>query len=258
MELGIRGQRALVTGSSRGIGRAAALALAREGARVAICARGSEDLDRALAELHAISPGHVGVAVDLVEDGGPAKLLDALRDDFGMPEIVVHNLGATGGVRDPLPTVEQWRFLFRINFEVAAELNATFVPAMVERGYGRICAISSLAAFEVHGSIGYGAAKAALTAYTRGLGRTYAGTGLVVTAIVPGVVMTEGGHWEQNLRNDPAYVEQYVRERLPRGVFGTAEEVAAAVVFLCSQHAVPFIGSIVPLEGGQARSFFGQ
>jgi 3-oxoacyl-[acyl-carrier protein] reductase len=81
---------------------------------------------------------------------------------------------------------------------------------------------------------------------------------VVISAIVPGVVLTEGGHWDNNRRADPEYVERYLRERLPRGAFGTPEEVAAAVLFLCSRHAAPFIGSIVPLEGGQARSFFGQ
>jgi 3-oxoacyl-[acyl-carrier protein] reductase len=255
MELGIAGKRALVTGASRGIGQACARALAAEGAEVAICARGEADLTEALRELGGVDAGHRALALDLMDPNAPRRLVDWLGNT---PDIVVHSLGGTLGVRDALPTAEQWRNVFRLNVEVAAELNAAFLPVMAERGFGRICAISSLAAFEMHGSISYGVAKAALTAYTRGLGRTYADTGVVVTAVVPGVVLTEGGHWDNNRRNDPAYVEQYVRERLPRGMFGTPEEVAAAVVFLCSKNAAPFIGSIVPLEGGQARSFFGQ
>ena len=257
MDVGIAGRHALVTAASRGIGRACAQALAAEGARVSICARSRDDLDGALAELGGVGAGHRALGVDLMAADGPAQLLAWLAED-GLPDIVVHNLGGTLGVREPLPAPAQWRDVFRMNFEVAAELNAGLLPEMLSRGSGRICAISSLAAFEMHGSLAYGVAKAALTAYTRGLGRTYADSGVVITAVVPGVVLTEGGHWDQNRQRDPAYVEQYIKERLPRGMFGSPEEVAAAVIFLCSQHAAPFAGSIVPLEGGQARSFFGQ
>jgi len=257
VDLGIAGRRALVTAASRGIGRACALALAEAGARLAICARGEHDLATAMADLGGIEAGHRALAVDLSADDGPARLLEWLEPD-GWPEIVVHSLGGTLGVRELLPTNAQWRQVMRLNFEVAADLNAVFIPAMLERGGGRICAISSLAAFEMHGALAYGVAKAALTAYTRGLGRAYANTGVVVTAVVPGVVLTEGGHWEKNMQRDPDYVRQYIKERLPRGAFGSPEEVAAAVTFLCSRHAAPFVGSIVPLEGGQARSFFGQ
>jgi 3-oxoacyl-[acyl-carrier protein] reductase len=257
MDFGITGRRALVTAASRGIGRACALALAAEGAKLSICARGRADLDATLAALGGEDAGHRALAIDLASDGGPAMLLSWLAED-ALPDIAVHSLGGTLDVRDSLPTEHQWRSVFRLNFEVAAELNATLVPEMVRRRSGRICAISSLAAFEMHGSLAYGVAKAALTAYTRGLGRAYADTGVVISAVVPGVVLTEGGHWEQNRRRDPQYVENYIKERIPRGAFGSAEEVAAAVTFLCSRHAAPFIGSIVPLEGGQARSFFGQ
>ena len=257
MDFGISGRRALITGASRGIGRACALALAAEGARVVLCARASDALEETLAALGGAAAGHRALALDLMADDGPASVLAELIED-GAPDIVVHSLGGTLGVRDNLPTARQWRDVFHLNIEVAAELNATFLPQMAARGDGRICSISSLAAFEMHGSIAYGVAKAALTAYTRGIGRAYADTGVVISAVVPGVVLTEGGHWDTNRKADPEYVERYIAERLPRGAFGSPEEVAAAVTFLCSRHAAPFIGSIVPLEGGQARSFFGQ
>jgi len=257
VDLGIEGRLALITGASRGIGRACALALAAEGARVAICARGESDLAATLRDAGGTAAGHRALAVDLMAEDGPATLLAWLAED-ALPSIVVHSLGGTLGVRDNLPTARQWRDVFHLNVEVAAALNAALLPEMVKRGGGRVCSISSLSAFEMHGSLAYGVAKAALTAYIRGIGRAYANSGVVISAVVPGVVLTEGGHWDINRKNDPSYVEKYIAERLPRGMFGTPEEVAAAVVFLCSRHAGPFIGSIVPLEGGQARSYFGQ
>jgi NAD(P)-dependent dehydrogenase (short-subunit alcohol dehydrogenase family) len=255
MEMGLAGRRALITGGSRGIGRACARALAAEGVRLHLCARGSGDLDALMAELGS-GAGHRSYAIDLEAPDGPRRLLDALAGES--LDIVVHNVGGTLGVSDPLAPPEDWRRVWRLNCEIAMELNAGVIPGMVERKHGRIVALSSLAAFEHQGAIAYSIVKAALTAYVRGLGRTYAPDGLVVSAVVPGAVFSEGGHWDDVAKRDPAYFEQYIRERLPRGSFGTAEEVAWAVTFLCSRHAGPFVGSIVPLDGGQGRSFFGR
>lgn len=256
MDLGIAGRRALVTGASRGIGRACALALAAEGARVAVCARASSELDATLAALGA--GGHRAFAVDLMSDDGPATLLRSLAAGFGEPDIVVHNVGGTLGVRDPLSPIAEWRKVFRLNLEIAMELDAGIIPPMQARHDGRIVFISSLAAFEIQGAVPYSVAKAALTAYVRGIGRTYAPDGVVISAVVPGVVLSPGGPWDEATRRDPAYVEAYIKERIPRGRFGSPEEVASAVTYLASVHAAPFNGSIVPLEGGQGRSFFGQ
>jgi len=256
MELGLAGRTALVTGASRGIGRACALALAAEGVGLRICARGAGDLANVMRELGGTSSGHRSFALDLEAADGPQQLLDALGAE--PIDIVVHNVGGTHGIRDPLAPIGDWRRVWRLNCEIAMELNAGLIPAMVERKAGRVVVLSSLAAFEHQGALAYSVVKAALTAYVRGLGRTYAADGIVVSAVVPGVILSEGGHWDEVSKRDPAYFEQYIRERLPRGSFGSADEVAAAVTFLCSQHAAPFIGSIVPLDGGQGRSFFGR
>jgi 3-oxoacyl-[acyl-carrier protein] reductase len=90
------------------------------------------------------------------------------------------------------------------------------------------------------------------------MGRTYAAEGIVISAVVPGVVLSEGGSWDDLVQRDPAEAQRYLDERVPRGRFGSPEEVAEAVAFLAGRHAAPFTGSIVPLEGGQGRSFFGQ
>jgi NAD(P)-dependent dehydrogenase (short-subunit alcohol dehydrogenase family) len=258
MDLGLAGKRALVTGASRGIGLACARALSAEGVRVALCARGEADLIKALEGIGGRDAGHDCAAIDLTDAAGPQRALDWLDIARNPIDIVVHNLGGTLGVRDPLAPAAAWRDVWRMNIEVAVELNAALLPPMIERKSGRMVFVSSLTAFESHGALAHAVAKSALTAYVRGLGREYAKDRVVISAVVPGVIMSEGGHWENNLRNDPAYVEQYIRERLPRGEFGTPDEVAAAVTFLCSKHATPFMGSIVPLEGGQGRSYFGQ
>ena len=256
MELGIRGRNALVTGAGRGIGRACALALAREGASVTVCARSADQLAAVVDEMGGPAAGHRALAFDLVAEGGPEQLLAALGDS--RVELLVHNLGGTDGVRDAFAPIAAWRGVLRLNLEVAIELDRVLIPRMQERGDGRVVYLASLAAFEHQGSVPYSVAKAALTAYVRGIGRTVAPDGVVCSAVVPGVVLAPGGHWDEARKRDPSYADTYIKERLPRGAFGTPEEVAAAVAFLCSRQASAFHGSIVPLDGGQGRSFFGQ
>jgi 3-oxoacyl-[acyl-carrier protein] reductase len=258
MDLGITGRTAFVTGASRGIGAACARALAAEGARVAVCARDAGRLEELVAELGGAAAGHHALAADLAAPGAAGRAADWLAQTMGGVDIVVHNLGGTLGVRDPLAPAADWERVFHFNLGIAIDLNARLVPPMKARGYGRIVAISSLAAFEHQGSIAYSVAKAALTAYVRGMGRTYAPDGIVISAVVPGVVLSEGGSWHDLVQRDPAEAQRYLDERVPRGRFGSPEEVAQAVAFLAGRHADPFTGSIVPLEGGQGRSFFGQ
>jgi 3-oxoacyl-[acyl-carrier protein] reductase len=258
MELGLAGRTAFVTGASRGIGAACARALAAEGARVAVCARDGEHLGAVVAACGGSAAGHASFAVDLLEAGAPAACVAWLAGAFGDVDIVVHALGGTLGVREPLAPAADWERVFRFNLGVAIELNDALLPPMRARSFGRVVAISSLAAFEHQGSIAYSVAKAALTAYVRGIGRTFAPDGVVVSAVVPGVVRSEGNTWDLLAQRDPAAAQAYLDERVPRGAFGTADEVAQAVAFLSGRQAAPFAGSIVPLEGGQGRSFFGQ
>jgi 3-oxoacyl-[acyl-carrier protein] reductase len=258
MELGLAGKRALITGGGRGIGRACALALAREGARVMICGRTLEDLTSTVASMGGEGAGHIYEAVDLMPKDGPQRLVDAVTAKFGEPDIVVQNVGGTLGVREPLASPDDWHRVWRLNVEIGIELTNAFIPAMQRRREGRIIFLSSLAAFEQQGSLAYGVAKAAITAYARGIGRTYAADGIVVSAIVPGVVMTEGGTWATYQKQDPQGIARYVEEKLPRRRFGSAEEVADTVAFLASDRATAFVGSLIPLDGGQSPGTFGQ
>ena len=258
MDLGLAGRTAFVSGASRGIGAACARTLAAEGARVAACARDADALGVLVDACGGRAAGHDFLALDLLEPDAPRAAAAWLERSFGEIDIVVHNLGGTLGVRDPLGPAGDWERVLHFNLGIAIDLNAALIPAMRARGFGRVIAISSLAAFEHQGSIPYSVAKAALTAYVRGLGRTCAPDGVVVTAVVPGVIASEGNTWDELRKHDPSQAQRYLDERVPRGMFGTPEEVAQAVAFLAGRHADPFAGSIVPLEGGQGRSFFGQ
>jgi 3-oxoacyl-[acyl-carrier protein] reductase len=254
LDLGIAGRGALVTGGSEGIGLAIARALAAEGARIAIAARTQSHVDAALVALGGKEAGHRGYTADLTAADGPRRLLSACAE-FGAIDILIHNLGGTLGVNDPLAPIERWRDVLRLNLEIAIELNDALVPAMSERGWGRIVSVLSLGAREHSGTIAYGTAKAALGAYTRGLARNVARHGVVVTAVSPGATLTENGHWAQQQVTDPERVAAYLKTETVRGRFVEAREVAAVVAFLASEAASACSGTFVGVDAGQGRSF---
>jgi 3-oxoacyl-[acyl-carrier protein] reductase len=255
MDLGIARRGALVTGASRGIGRATALMLAAEGARVAICARTAGDVDAVVAECGGPERGHRGFVLDLAAEDAPAALAGRLAAEFGDVDILVHNLGGTLGVNDPLAPPALWRDVFRLNLEVAIELNGILIPAMAERAWGRVVSVLSLGAREHSGTIAYGTAKAALGAYTRGLARNVGRDGVVVTAVTPGAVLTDDGHWANQTRTNPARVEAYLASETIRGRFIEPREVAGAIVFLCSEFASACGGTFIGVDAGAGRSF---
>lgn len=257
MELQIRGRRALVTAASRGIGRAIVRTLAAEGARIVTCARSAADLAALTAEIGGEAAGHCGLVLDLTAPGAAAELVKATRAHFGDPEIVVHNFGGTLGIQSPYATADEFAAVWHANLGVSIEVNNAFVPSMVEAKRGRVVSISSNGAIEHQASLAYSTAKAALCAYTRILGRTVAKDDVIVSAVMPGVVLTEGGQWEEAGKRDPEYVARFIKERLPRGAFGTPEEVADFVAFLCSDRATACAGGLFQIDGGQGRSFFG-
>ena len=147
MELMITGRRALVTGAGRGIGRAIAQCLAREGVRVAAVSRTQADLGSLIESIGGASAGHIGVALDLEPEGAPGRLLTALEHDgFGPIDIAVHNMGGTLNIADPFCSIADWRKVYRFNFEVAVELNRLIVPGMQQRHWGRVVHVSSISA----------------------------------------------------------------------------------------------------------------
>ena len=167
-----------MTASGRGLGRGIAETLASEGAKIALVARTYKDIEELLNKIGGACEGHIGFATDLEAASGPQSLLDYLRSsDFWPIDIVVHNLGGTLNIADPFCEIEDWRRVWRINMEVAIELNQELIPPNAQQGWGRVVHISSIAAVENHGPVPYCSVKAALSAYSRSMGRVLAPEG---------------------------------------------------------------------------------
>lgn len=256
MELGLKGKRALVTGGATGIGKAIVLELAREGVKVAFTSRNRERLTETIRDLGGVATGHYPVHSDIAADGAPGRAAETIWKEFGQVDIVVNNVGDTLGITDPHCSLDDWRRLFRLNLEVHVEVNNLFIPQMRAQKWGRIVNISAGASMENSGPVPYCAMKAAYTAYTRSMARVLAPDHIVMSAVLPGVVLTEHGHWETVLRERPEHAEQYLRERTRLGRFGRTSEISPMVVLLCSELASFCQGSIVPVEGGQARHYY--
>jgi NAD(P)-dependent dehydrogenase (short-subunit alcohol dehydrogenase family) len=256
LELGIKNKRALVTGAGRGIGRAVAKVLAAEGADVLAVSRTGAQLDSLVEEISAPGQHHAALALDLMTNQGVQSLVEFINEDMPI-DIIVHNLGGTLDIRDPFCSVDDWRQVYRLNLEIPIELNVALVPKMVERGWGRVVHISSVAAMENQGPAPYCAMKAALTAYTRSIAGVVAKDGVIMSSVLPGAVITEGGYWETARDENTEHYQKFVSERMRIGRMGEPEEIANAVAFFCSELASFAVGSVIPIDGGQGRSFFG-
>ena len=239
---------ALVTGASRGIGRAIAKELAREGARVILVARTPELLEAVRQELTAPDK-HSLVAVDLMAEGGVPKLADFITK-LGNLDIMVHNLGGSAGVFPALAPAADWQKVWQFNVGIAHELNRLFIPAMVQRRWGRIVHLSTLSTTTYNGYAAYVSAKCALNGYIKTVSREVSKDNVTITAVAPGAIYSEGRHFAKLQKENPAELENYFKEHLPIKRLGTAEDVAGVVAFLCSAQASFMAGSIVGVDGG--------
>jgi 3-oxoacyl-[acyl-carrier protein] reductase len=252
MDLGLSGKTALVTGSSRGIGRAIALALAKEGCRVALCSRGGADLESAVA---AAGAGAIGLAGDVTTTAGIDAIARGATDAFGGVDILVNNVGGSGARHfDGVDDADLASALDR-NLWPAFRMSRALLPAMKARGGGSIVMISSIWGREGGGAPSYNVAKAAEISLAKAMARDLAKDGIRVNSVAPGSILFPGGGWERRQNADPAGIAAFVERELPFGRFGSPEEVANVVTFLSSPRASWVSGACIVVDGCQTRSF---
>ena len=257
MKIDLSGKTALVTGGAQGLGKGFTESLAGAGARVVFTSRSEERLRLLSADLDQRQLKNMPINIDLSSESGVAELMKKLTYLNLDIDILVNNIGHTMEIKSPLESINRWKEVMDLNFFLHVDLTNHLLPNMKEKGWGRIVNITSIAGLEVSGPAPFNAAKAALTSYTRSVGRLLAieDSGIVMTAVAPGIVITEGGHWDNMLKHDPNHAKKYLEERAALKRFGTVSEITGIVTFLCSELASFFHGSIIQADGGQSRSY---
>ena len=261
MDLQLKGKRALVTGSTAGIGAAIAKALAREGARVIVNGRSAADVEKAVATLKAESGGDL---VGFAGDFGTAQPIEDLVRRHPEVDILVNNMG----IFEPKPFEDiadaDWMRFFEVNVLSGVRLSRAYLPAMKRANWGRIIFISSESALQIPAEmIHYGATKTAQIAVARGLAETVAGTGITVNSVLPGptksrgvndfvAALSAGASFE-------AFETEFFQKIRPTSLikrFESPDEIASFVAYIASPLASAITGAALRVDGGVVKSAF--
>jgi 3-oxoacyl-[acyl-carrier protein] reductase len=245
VDLAIAGKCALVTGASMGIGRAIAVALAKEGVKLAVVARRRDLLEQLQKETGKLAI----IEQDFLAADAPQRIADAALAALGHVDILVNNAG--GSRRFTLESSEaQWEEAVTLNFTRHRQLAHRLLPQMIEHKWGRIINITGKS--EPEGLNGAFAAKAAVHSWSKGLSREVGRHGITVNCVPPGRIISE-----QILRNyPPEFRERESREDIPVGEYGQPEDIANLVCFLASPRARYITGTVIPVDGGLRRYQF--
>lgn len=263
MDLGITGKVALVAAASRGLGKAAALRLAGEGARVVICARNEDKLLRAQREIEESSGGSVAAfTADVTDEKQTQAFVDFARDSFGAVHILVCNAGGppSGFAEDFKPG--DYRRAFELNLLSTVALCYAAVPIMKEQGWGRIIPIASVSAKQpIDNLILSNTARAGVLGFAKSLSAQLAPFGITVNTICPGYTRTErveelAASYAQSGKGTVDEFFKRIQENIPMNRLGRPEEFAQAVAFLASEGAGYITGAALQVDGGFIKGLF--
>jgi len=243
----LTGRTALITGASKGLGKAMALALAAEGARVGLVSRDAALLNNVAAEIATAGGSAIVFPADVTNEEQVREVERAAAEQFGKVNILINNAGINVRKNVPEFTLQEWNSVIATNLTSAFLMCRALVPHMQGQGYGRIINMTSIMShISLPGRAAYSASKSGLLGFTRALALELAPEGICVIAISPGPCATE---MNLPLLNDPEKNAQFLAA-IPVGRWGKVEEIGQLALFLCSDHAAFITGTDVLIDGG--------
>jgi NAD(P)-dependent dehydrogenase (short-subunit alcohol dehydrogenase family) len=243
----LSGKVAMVTGSTRGLGETAALALAKAGADVAVCGRNQKDLERVSEAVKGLGRKSAGFPLNVTSKASIQKGVQEILDYFGKIDILVNNAGVNYRVPVLDYPEDQWDLILNTNLKGYYLVAQAVVPQMIERGYGKVINISSIAGqVGVINLLAYASSKGGVNQMTRVMAVEWAKLGVRVNAIAPTYFETE---LVTQIRNDPERMK-FITERTPMGRFGKLPELEGLVIFLAAPASDFMTGQIVAIDGG--------
>lgn len=252
MDLGLNDKVVLVTGGTRGIGKAVANAFYKEGARVIVTARGKDGLRKCEREM----PGVITFAGDMTKEADREALIQYVVDQCGTIDVLINNVGGSNGTTIDKTELSLFEEAMALNFFVTVDMCKRVLPIMKKQKHGSIINITSIYGRESGGKPTYNAAKAAAISFTKSLANEAIKDGIRVNGIAPGSILHPGGNWQKRIEENPEKMNEFVKTEIPAGRFGTPEEVANVAVFLASEKASWVVGATINVDGGQSKSNF--
>ena len=261
MDLGIKGKVAVVCGASSGLGKATAMSLAREGAKVALCARNPKHLEAAAAAIREACKAEVFFRpTDVTDNKAVEEFLEETHHHLGCPDILVNNAGGPPPGNFQSTPVEAWEVAHRLTLSSAVSFCRQVLPHMQKRRWGRIVTITSLSVKQpIETLILSNTYRTGLTAFMKTLAGEVASSGITVNCVCPGYTDTErlnelAEALAQTRKTTPAQVRQDWEKSIPTGRLGRPEEIADMIAFLASDRAGYITGASILLDGGHIRA----
>ncbi len=255
MDLSLTDKRFVVTGASRGIGRAIAITLAAEGAHVALLARTRETLDEVQGAISSAGGRAVTIVGDVSTEPLARAAVDAAVTALGGLDGLVNNVGGSvGSGAFDATDAASWAKVVDLNLMAPVWCSQAALGPLEAAGGGVIVHVSSICGLEYCTSAPYTAAKGALASLTKEMGIDLAKKKIRVVAVAPGSIMFPGGSWDKRRQTMPERIAKMEREELPWGRFGAPEEIANVVAFACSPRASWVTGTSIVVDGGQGRA----